>query len=93
MMHATHSMVSRKVVHAVHSLCCVMVYLTVQHHVSLCTFRECHIISYRYVDNTEVSQHWAVNYVGNETGLVYLWKFDQIIEEPGNFLDHSARTC
>lgn len=34
----------------------------------------------RYIDNTEVPSHWEVNYIGNETGLVYLWKFDELIE-------------
>ena len=32
----------------------------------------------RYIDNTEVADHWDVNYVGDESGLVYLWKFDEL---------------
>lgn len=44
----------------------------------------------RYIDNTEVADHWNVNYVGNEPGLVYLWKFDDIVNpdtEDANILD------
>ncbi|KAL8620494.1 hypothetical protein ACOMHN_056886 [Nucella lapillus] len=32
----------------------------------------------KYIDNTEVGDHWDHNYLGNETHLAYLWKFDQL---------------